>query len=114
MSSQGRLFETRAPPPAPEPDVSGKYRVPLEKYEVKSPWGVPDKKGTMFWQRMHKQLEMLPLDMREFFNFKTIGTNCEQIEQFGKDVRKLARIIAEYQSGNPCDHCDFDESRGRL
>lgn len=100
---QRTLFETRAPP-KPEPP---KYRVPLEKNPVKSPWSHTDKHGNLFWQKMHKTLEKMPVEMREFFNHVTQLARPDDLDQLEKALRMFNRA-------NEMDRIDFDVSRGRL
>lgn len=90
-------------PPAPPP----RYRVPLEKHTVKSPWGAADKRGNLFWEKMHKELEKMPAPMREFFNYVTQGAHPDELE-------KLAKAIRMFCNATNYDRIDFDESRGRL
>lgn len=96
--------ESRAPPKRPS---SQKYRTPLEKHEVKSPWSKPDRNGNLFWEKMHKELEKLPEPYREFFNYITIDAAPRHLEGLEKCLR-LWNKAAEF------DRVDFDESRGRL
>lgn len=100
---QGSLFETRAPPhPKRE-----QYREPLERHPVKNPTGDPDKKGNLFWQKMHKTLEEMPVLYQEIFNYLTAGAKPENLDQFEKALRM-------YNRASNWDRIDFDESRGRL
>lgn len=103
MSSQGSLF-SRAPPKTPSPP---KYRLHIEKHEVKNPWGKSDGKGNLFWQKMHKELEKMPVEIREHFNYLTIGARPEHLDAFEKALR-LLRSASEF------DRVDFDVSRGML
>ena len=105
MPSQGTLFANpREPPP---PTAPPRFRVPLEKHDVKSTWGTPDKHGNLFWQKMHKELEKLPQCYREFFNYVTQGALPEHLDGLEKCLRMFNRA-------NEFDRIDFDESRGRL
>lgn len=105
MPEQGSLFaapKARDPPPRPP-----RFRLPLEKREVKNPWGARDSKGDFFWEKMHKELEKMPEPMREHFNHLTAGTNPEHLEAFEKALRMFNRATN-------FDRIDFDVSRGRM
>ncbi len=102
--SQLSLFGGPPPPPPPPPP---KYRVPLERHPVKSPWGEPDKHGKLFWEKMHKELKKLPQEHQEFFNHITMLSRPEHLDILEKCLRMFNRAT-NY------DRIDFDESRGRL
>lgn len=106
MPSQGSLF---APAPCTVSPVKPqeRFRTPLENHGVKSPWGSRDKKGNLFWEKMHKVLEALPEREREIFNYLTAGAKPESLDEFEKALRMFNRA-------SNFDRIDFDESRGRL
>lgn len=106
---QLNLFEQTTAPPKdpPKPQEPPRYRVPLDRHEVKSPWGTPDKKGNLFWEKMHKELEKLPPHFREFFNYITQGAQPEHLDGLEKALRM-------FNKATEFDRIDFDESRGRL
>ncbi|MCD8349109.1 MAG: hypothetical protein LUC93_00670 [Planctomycetaceae bacterium] len=106
----GNLFavieEPRAPP-APRPPPPPKYRVPLERHDLKKPYGKPDAKGGFFWQKAHKELEKLSEEEREFVNYITINRHPD-------GVLAMAKVMRLIGSAGNMDLVDFDESRGRL
>lgn len=106
MSSQGSLFAMAQPsePPKPAPP---KYRIPLEHHQVKEPCGTRDRKGNLFWEKMHKELEKLPERYQEFFNYITIGAKPE-------DLDRLEKCLRLFNKADNWERIDFDESRGRL
>ncbi len=103
MTSQGSLFDRQKPRGPPTP----KYRAPLEKRPVKLPWGFPDKRGNLFWEKLHKELEKLPVEHREFFNHITIVSLPAHLDILEKCLRMFNRAT-DY------DRIDFDVSRGML
>lgn len=110
MPEQGSLFAALEKPkaiPAPTPAKPPKYRLPLERYEVKSPWGGRDGKGNQFWEKMHRELEKMPVELRERFNDLTAATQPEYLDRFEKCLRLL-------RNANEFDKIDWDVSRGKL
>lgn len=91
----------------PPPAKAETCRIPMEKHEVKTPWGNPDGKGNLFWQKMHRELEKLPERYREFFNYVTSEAKPE-------DLDGLEKCLRMFNKASEFDRIDFDESRGRL
>ena len=109
IMTQGSLFNRqapRAPPPPRSPAPRPRFRTPLEKHDVADPWGRADAKGNLFWQKMHKELEKLPVETREFFNHITIVSRPEVLDGLEKCLRL-------FNKANDFDRLEFDEGRGR-
>lgn len=105
---QGTLFggTTRSSPPEP---VTPKYRVPLEKHEVKAPWGKSDKKGVRPFQKLRAEIEKLPSVYQERFNDMTIDLPVST----GKQFLKCLKMFMDEKRFSNDDVYDFDRSRGR-
>jgi sulfatase maturation enzyme AslB (radical SAM superfamily) len=100
--SQGTLFASSTPRSPPS-----KYSISLERYQVKEPYGRPDAKGNLFYEKFWKALEKMPKDDQEVISYIVTMRPSKSLEHYEKFYRL-------YRQATNFDLLDFDESRGRL
>lgn len=99
---QGSLFAAAAPRSPPP-----KYSISLERYPIKAPYGRPDAKGNLFYEKFWKALEKMPKADQEVIGYILTMRPAASIEHYEKFFRL-------YRQATNFDLLDFDESRGRL
>ena len=104
MPEQGSLFAT---PQAREPPPRPKYSLPINREQVAKPYGHPDGKGNLFYEKFWKALDSMPKADQEIINYIMTMRPAASLEKYEKFFRL-------YRQASNFDLLDFDESRGRL